>query len=111
MTEYVQVMTTVDDEDEGMRLAQSITEARLAACVQISSPIRSVYWWEGKLERAQEYQLFIKTAMDRVAALEEHIKANHSYDVPEIVVTPILGGNAFYLEWINAETRQTGASS
>ncbi|WP_245690891.1 divalent-cation tolerance protein CutA [Sinosporangium album] len=105
MADHVQVQTTVDSAESGANLARSITEARLAACVQISSPIRSIYWWQGEIEEAEEFQLFIKTTVDRLAGLERHIKANHPYDTPEIIVVPIVGGSAEYLGWITEETR------
>ena len=110
MSEHVQVLTTVDSEDEGMRLGRSIVDARLGACVQIVGPIRSLYWWQNKVEDSKEWQLLIKTTSARLPALEEHIKANHSYDTPEIIATPILWGSQEYLGWVSAETR-TGASS
>jgi periplasmic divalent cation tolerance protein len=110
MSEYVQALTTVDSEDEGMRLGRGIVDARLAACVQIVGPIRSLYWWQGNVEDAQEWQLLVKTTAELVPALQEHIKANHSYDTPEIIVTPITAGNPDYLNWISEETRQTGVS-
>jgi periplasmic divalent cation tolerance protein len=89
---------------------RSITGARLAACVQIVGPIRSLYWWQDKLDDAQEWLLLIKTTSERLPELEQHIKDNHSYDTPEITATAIPWGSAEYLSWISAETR-TGASS
>ena len=97
MTEYMQVLTTVDSTEEAERLGRSITGARLAACVQIVGPIRSLYWWQDKLDDAQEWLLLIKTTSDRLHELEEHIKANHSYDTPEITATQIPWGSAEYL--------------
>jgi periplasmic divalent cation tolerance protein len=111
MADYLQVLTTVDSAEDGATLARGIVEARLAACVQIVGPIRSVYWWENAVEDAQEWQLIIKTTAQRFPALEEHIKANHSYDTPEIIATPIEAGSAEYLNWVSAETKQTDASS
>jgi periplasmic divalent cation tolerance protein len=111
MAEYVQVLTTVDNEEAGVMLARGIVEARLAACVQIVGPIRSVYWWEGKVDEAREWQLLMKTTNERLPELEEHIKANHSYDTPEIIETEIIGGSAEYLGWVSEETRQAGPSS
>jgi periplasmic divalent cation tolerance protein len=111
MAEYAQVMTTVDSEDDAVRLGRSIVGARLAAGVQIVGPIRSLYWWQGDLKDSQEWQLLIKTTAERFPALEEHIKASHSYETPEIIITPIIGGSAEYLRWISEETRQTDASS
>nr|WP_221475868.1 divalent-cation tolerance protein CutA [Sphaerisporangium rubeum] len=92
-------------------MAGSIVNARLAACVQTVGPIHSLYWWNGKPEDAEEWQLLIKTTMTHLSALEKHIKENHSYDIPEIIVTPIVGGSADYLRWISAETKRTDASS
>jgi periplasmic divalent cation tolerance protein len=104
------MVTTADSENAAGQLARSITSARLAACVQIVGPIKSLYWWQGELEEAREWQLIIKTASDRLSELEAHIKANHSYETPEITFTEISGGSREYLDWISAET-QTGASS
>jgi periplasmic divalent cation tolerance protein len=111
MAEHVQVLTTVDSPEEAERLAHSITESRLAACVQIAGPVRSVYWWQGMVEEAQEWQLFIKTTAESLHELELHIKANHSYDTPEIIATPIPWGSKEYLGWLSEETRRTAASS
>jgi periplasmic divalent cation tolerance protein len=111
MTDYMQVITTVDSTEAAERLARSVVNARLAACVQIVGPIRSLYWWQDKLDDAQEWQLLMKTTTERLSTLEAHIKAHHSYDTPEITATPIPWGSQEYLDWISAETRQTGASS
>jgi periplasmic divalent cation tolerance protein len=111
MADYVQVLTTVDSTEEAERLGRSVVNARLAACVQIVGPIRSLFWWQDKLDDAQEWQLLMKTTAERLPALEEHIKAHHSYETPEIIATPIPWGSQEYLGWISAETEQTGASS
>ncbi|WP_405142248.1 divalent-cation tolerance protein CutA [Sphaerisporangium sp. NBC_01403] len=111
MVKYFQVLTTVPSMDEAAKLARSITESRLAACTQIIGPIRSVYWWQGTLEDAQEWQLLIKTTAALFPALEKHIKENHSYVTPEIIATEIVAGSTEYLAWISAETKRTGASS
>jgi|SRR5215469_587513 len=105
MADFLQVLTAIDSEDAAERLARGITGARLAACVQIVGPIKSIYWWQGELEEAREWQLAIKTTTGRIAELEDYIKENHSYDVPEITATVISGGSDEYLDWITAETR------
>jgi periplasmic divalent cation tolerance protein len=105
MADFMQVVTTVDSEEAAERLARGITGARLAACVQIMGPIRSLYWWQGALDDAREWQLIIKTTMARLDELEAHIKANHSYETPEITATEIPWGSREYLDWIKAETR------
>jgi periplasmic divalent cation tolerance protein len=110
MIDFMQVVTTVDSEESGERLARGIVDARLAACVQIVGPIRSLYWWQGSIDDAREWQLVIKTTRKHLPALEAFIKENHSYDTPEITGTPITWGSREYLDWISAETR-TDASS
>ncbi|MFI7425211.1 divalent-cation tolerance protein CutA [Nonomuraea sp. NPDC049684] len=110
MTDYIQVLTTVPDVDAGAALARSITIKRLAAGVQIIGPIRSLYWWKGSLRDEQEWQLVIKTTRTLFAELEEHIKAGHSYEVPEVIATEILEGSGAYLNWISTETQRTDAS-
>ncbi|MFB4289207.1 divalent-cation tolerance protein CutA [Nonomuraea sp. ATR24] len=110
MKGYMQVLTTVPSADEGAALARSITSQRLAAGVQIIGPIRSLYWWRGSLRDEQEWQLVIKTTHALFAALENHIKANHSYVTPEIIAMEIAAGSDDYLDWIRTETQRTDAS-
>jgi periplasmic divalent cation tolerance protein len=76
MADFLQVVTTVDSEEEADQLARGITGGRLAACVQIVGPIKSIYWWQGELEEAREWQLIIKTTTARIAELEAHINEN-----------------------------------
>jgi periplasmic divalent cation tolerance protein len=87
-------------------LAGSAVAAGLAACAQVGGPITSTYRWRGAVETAQEHAVQFKTAADRVAALVEHLLAGHPYEVPEIVVTPVTGGNPAYLAWVREETRE-----
>ncbi|MFD1148866.1 divalent-cation tolerance protein CutA [Saccharothrix hoggarensis] len=102
---HVVVITTTDSEDAAAALARAIVEARLAACVQVGGPVRSVYRWDGELHDDREWQLWIKTAYDRVDELTEFVKQRHSYDVPEVLALPVLGGNTDYLAWLTEETR------
>ncbi|WP_394620993.1 divalent-cation tolerance protein CutA [Lentzea sp. JNUCC 0626] len=104
-SEYVIVATTTDSEEKARTLAASVVDAHLGACAQITSPITSVYRWQGNVQTDQEWRVEIKTAADRVEALVEHINGNHSYDLPEVVVTPIIGGSAAYLDWLGTESR------
>ena len=97
------VTTTVDSEEAAESLAKGIVEARLGACVQIV-PIRSVYRWEGEVRVDAEWQCVVKTSDIRADELVAHIKAHHTYDVPEVIVTPVLGGNDDYLAWVSEET-------
>jgi periplasmic divalent cation tolerance protein len=102
---YLQVLTTVDSRDAAERVGRVVVEARVAACAQVVGPIHSTYWWEGKVEAAEEWQVLMKTTEQRYAELERVIRQAHTYDVPEIIATPITGGGADYLSWVEKETR------
>lgn len=104
---YLIVTTTVAEEKLAVKLAGLITAARLAACVQFW-PIRSVYWWQEKVESNAEFILQCKTRAPLVPALQEFIRSHHPYEVPEIIVTPILQGHPPYLNWIEQETANGG---
>ncbi len=103
MTGASVVTTTVDSAEAAESLAKGIVEARLGACVQIV-PIRSVYRWNGEVRVDAEWQCVVKTSAIRADELVAHIKAHHTYDVPEIIVTPVVGGNDDYLAWVSEET-------
>ncbi len=103
-SKFVVVNTTVDSEAKARKLAVAIVKQKLAACVQYSR-IRSVYRWKGAVESADEYILAAKTRQTMADSVIKFIKANHSYEVPEIIVTPIIKGFAGYLNWIFAETK------
>ena len=98
------VVTTTDSPDEAERLARGLVEHRLAACVQIVGPIRSAFRWEGSVSVETEWQLVAKTAAARVGELTAWIAAEHSYDVPEVIAVPVVGGHAPYLQWVLAES-------
>lgn len=101
MAEYLQVLTTVNAEEEAERIAAALVERRLAACVQVTGPISSHYRWQGKVERSQEWLCLVKTEASRCPEVEAAIAELHSYDEPEIIATPIVAGSAGYLAWIS----------
>ena len=103
MTEYIQVLTTVEHKADAENIAKSLVEKRLAACVQILGPLTSYFYWQGKLDSAAEYLCLIKSRNDLFAELEAAIKSMHPYEVPEIVATPITKGGKGYLNWLAAE--------
>jgi periplasmic divalent cation tolerance protein len=103
--EYLQVQTTTDSRAEAMELAKAAVEARLAACGQVAGPVASTYWWNDKLERAEEWFVFFKLPADRYEALAEFLAEQHSYDEPEILATPFSRGASSFLGWITDETR------
>ena len=97
----------MDGEREAKELSHAIVRERLAACVQ-TFPIHSVYWWKSKLLEEPEYLVLAKTQKKLVEELIPFIKEKHTYEVPQIVVTPIEGGFEPYLEWIKEETDKRG---
>ena len=106
ITEYIQVFTTVEKREDAERIASTVVKKRVAACAQIVGPIRSTYWWKGKVEEAEEWLVMMKTRRGLFSSLEKEIKALHPYEVPEIIALPIVAGSAPYLEWIQAETKK-----
>lgn len=99
------VVTNLPDQESAEQLARKLIAARVAACVNILAPCRSVYRWQGEVGSATEVPLLIKTAEDRYAALEAAIREGHPYELPEIVALPIACGLPDYLAWVAAETR------
>ena len=98
------VLTQCPDQETAERIAGSLVERRLAACVNILGPCRSVYRWQGEIERAEEIPLLIKTTRAGYPELEAAILALHPYQVPEIVALPLDQGLPAYLAWVQAET-------
>ncbi|UGQ09252.1 divalent-cation tolerance protein CutA [Yinghuangia sp. ASG 101] len=111
MTDYLTVVTTTDAHEAAEALAASAVGARLAACAQVVGPITSVYRWDGKVERAREWQVVLKTTAERYPGLEAHIKAEHTYDVPEIIAGPIVAGDPAYLAWVSEEVGGSTAAA
>lgn len=103
MTEFIQVITTVEEKDDAQEIASSIVGKRLAGCVQVIGPITSTYWWENEIETAQEWLCVIKSRKDLYEDLEQAIQQVHPYDVPEILATPVVVGSQSYLTWLNSE--------
>jgi len=102
--EVLLVLSNLPDLASAESLAQALVEQRLAACVNIMAPCRSVYRWEGRLEQAAEVPLLAKTTRDRYAALEACIRSRHPYTLPEIIAVRVECGLAEYLRWVGDET-------
>ncbi|NJO73655.1 MAG: divalent-cation tolerance protein CutA [Leptolyngbyaceae cyanobacterium RM1_406_9] len=98
--QYGIVLVTTASREEAEAIAQTLVRERLAACVNFM-PIQSIYTWQGKVHQAEEWQLVIKTNLNRFAHLEAKIREIHSYEVPEIIALPILVGSQSYLNWIS----------
>jgi len=103
MTDALIVFSTCADETDALRLANTLVEARLAACVNVLPAIQSIYRWEGAIENAREILLVIKTTRERFEAVRDHISANHSYDTPEVIAVPASAGSEKYLAWLKAQ--------
>lgn len=104
MTPAIVVLVTVGSEREAETIATVLLEERLAACVNVTSPVRSLYRWEGRIADDREWQLIIKTQARLFEALAARVRALHSYDVPEVIALPVLAGTADYIDWIQNET-------
>ena len=102
MTPYIQVVTTVADKTSAEELAAILLEQRLVACVQIT-PCNSFYHWQGKVEHSEEMRCTLKSRRDIFPQLCRVIQANHSYQVPEILASPVVAGAESYLEWMAQE--------
>lgn len=104
MAELVQVVTTIDSRQAAEELADRLVAEHLAACVQIAGPIASTYRWQGVVEHASEWICTAKTIRPRSTALVTRLRELHSYQQPEILVTPVLDVDPGYAAWVESET-------
>ena len=98
---------TAGSEEQATSIANALVGERLAACVNIVSPIKSIYRWEGEVQTDTEHLMIIKTRANLVAKLEARVKELHSYEVPEVIAVPIVVGAKSYLDWVLASTDRT----
>ena len=103
-TDYILILSTCSGKAEAERIARLLVESRAAACVNILDQITSIYRWQGKVEKAGECLLLVKTRRELSATVEKLIKEASSYECPEIIVVPIEGGSAQYLTWLAEST-------
>ncbi len=103
--EALLVITNLPDRASAERLADAVVAQRLAACVNILSPCRSVYRWKDAVQHDEEHPVLVKTTRERYGALEAAIRSAHPYELPEIIALPIALGLPAYLQWVDAETR------
>ena len=102
--DHVQVEFTIDDRSAADAIHDSLLADGTVACGQIVGPMTSRYWWDGVLEEAEEWMVFLKTRSELSAGVIDAIVARHPYDTPEVVVLPIVDGARGYLEWIDEVT-------
>jgi periplasmic divalent cation tolerance protein len=95
------IFITTGSEEEAHRIADQLLNQRKAACINIVPKIDSLFWWQDKLDSAQESLLIVKTKASKLKEITELVKRVHSYEVPEIIALPIIGGNEDYLKWLD----------
>ena len=105
MTDYIVVYVTAP-QDEAVDLAKTLVEEKLVACVNIVPGLRSIYWWQGKVEDEPEVLCIMKTRSNLFESLRDRVRELHSYEVEEIIALPILAGNLPYLDWIKENTKK-----
>jgi len=98
---YIIVLTTTSSREEAEKIAHALLAERLIACANIIGPVHSLFWWQNKIDTAQEHLILMKTRKDLFNRLAEKVKAIHSYQVPEIIALPIMEGSKDYLKWLD----------
>ncbi|MGH9853476.1 MAG: divalent-cation tolerance protein CutA [Blastocatellia bacterium] len=105
MSDALVVLTTVEKQEDGARLARLLIERKLAACAQVLAPMISIYRWRGEIEQSGEVLLLIKTTRAAYQELEDAIKQNHPYETPEIIALPVETGSNDYLSWLDSSIK------
>lgn len=100
---YVVIFITTADDEEARLISRVLLEQRKAACISIVAGVSSLFWWQGKIDSSQESLLVVKTKASLLDEVVELVQEIHSYDNPEIIALPVLGGSKDYLEWIGKE--------
>jgi periplasmic divalent cation tolerance protein len=108
MTDKVVILVTAANHDECKKIARHLVETRLAACVNISQPIESVYRWEGRIAEEGEFLLIIKSTRELFPEIKSEISKIHSYHTPEIICLPVIDGSRNYLQWISDSVKPAG---
>lgn len=104
MTQFILILITASSIDEGEKIAQSLVTNHLAACTNIVPSVQSIFFWEGKTEKATEVLLMVKSKQALLDKIIEHVKNIHTYTVPEIIALPLIGGSEDYLKWVEENT-------
>jgi periplasmic divalent cation tolerance protein len=97
---FIVVFVTAKDKEEAVKIAQGLLEDKLIACANIMEGVRSMFWWENKIDAGTEVLLVLKTKKSLFNKVDKKVKALHSYKTPEIIALPIVAGSADYLSWI-----------
>lgn len=100
MPSYIAVFMTVSDEKEATKIVHSLLKDRLIACANIVGPVSSLFWWKGKIDKASEFLVIMKSRKNLFKKLSERVKELHSYEVPEVIALPVIEGLPSYLNWL-----------
>ena len=100
-TNYIIILVTAKDKVEAEAISQALLKEHLIACANIVSPVTSFFWWQGKVDGAQECLIVMKSRLDLFAQVAERVRGLHSYEVPEVLAVPIVEGSAAYLGWMD----------
>ena len=102
---YIMIFVTASDPDEAREISLTLVEEKFVACANTLGSVNSLYWWNGQIENTDEQLIVLKTLASHLDAVIARVKALHSYEVPEILAMPIIGGNPEYLKWIEESVR------
>jgi len=108
MSSHIVILVTTKDGTEAEKILRQLLGARLVACGNIVSGVKSLFWWEGKIDEAAEALLVLKSRSDLFGKITQCVRAHHSYSVPEILALPVADGHGDYLKWIDESAQ--GAS-
>lgn len=106
MTDKIVVLVTAASRRECRKIARHLVEGKLAACVNITQPIQSIYGWEGKLAEDREFLMFIKSTRELFPVIKAAVAKLHSYTIPEIICLPIIDGSESYLQWVSNSVKR-----
>ena len=98
---HVVVLVTAKDMEEAQKIAKGLLQAKLIACANIVPQVQSLFWWQGKIDQANEVLLILKTQTKKIDEIITKVKSLHSYDVPEIIALPIAAEHKDYIKWID----------
>lgn len=101
-TRYIIVLVTAKDKKEAEKIAQGLLKAKLIACANIITGAQSLFWWQGKIDKAQEVIMVLKTKKSLFKEVSAKVKSLHSYETPEIIALPIVNGSKDYLKWLDS---------
>lgn len=104
MADEVVILITTETQEEARKIAAALIDSNLAACVNIVESVQSLFRWQGKVEDDKECLMIVKSVSRKLDAVTAKVQEVHSYDVPEIIALPIIGGSKEYLQWVHEET-------